>query len=115
MEDDCNRLSRRKIVAAGLSAAAFPPFGTGNAASTSLSSQTEVKSHRPNILFIFTDDHACQSIGAYGSKINQTPNIDRIAKEGAVFVNSFCANSICGPSRRMNAALSVRMSPMPGI
>lgn len=54
---------------------------------------------RPNILFIFTDDHACQSIGAYGSKINQTPNIDRIAKEGAVFTNSFCANSICGPSR----------------
>ncbi len=53
----------------------------------------------PNIVFIFTDDHACQSIGAYGSKINKTPNIDRIAREGAVFVNSFCANSICGPSR----------------
>ncbi len=54
---------------------------------------------RPNILFIFTDDHACQSIGVYGSKINQTPNIDRLAREGAVFLNSFCANSICGPSR----------------
>ncbi|MFT7643145.1 MAG: arylsulfatase A-like enzyme, partial [Pirellulaceae bacterium] len=54
---------------------------------------------RPNIVFIFTDDHACQSIGAYGSKINTTPNIDRIAKEGGIFVNSFCANSICGPSR----------------
>jgi arylsulfatase A-like enzyme len=54
---------------------------------------------RPNIVFIFTDDHACQSIGAYGSKINKTPNIDRIANEGAVFLNSFCANSICGPSR----------------
>ena len=53
----------------------------------------------PNIVFIFTDDHACQSIGAYGSKINKTPNIDRIADEGAVFLNSFCANSICGPSR----------------
>ena len=53
---------------------------------------------RPNIVFIFTDDHACQSIGAYGSKINKTPNIDRIAREGAVFLNSFCANSICGPS-----------------
>ncbi len=55
--------------------------------------------NRPNILFVFTDDHACQSIGAYGSKINKTPNIDRIAQEGAVFLNSFCANSICGPSR----------------
>ena len=54
---------------------------------------------RPNIVFIFTDDHATQSIGAYGSKINKTPNIDRIADEGAVFLNSFCANSICGPSR----------------
>ena len=54
---------------------------------------------RPNIVFIFTDDHACQSIGAYGSKINKTPNIDRIANEGGIFLNSFCANSICGPSR----------------
>ncbi len=54
---------------------------------------------QPNILFIFSDDHATQAIGAYGSKINETPNIDRIAAEGAVFLNSFCANSICGPSR----------------
>lgn len=54
---------------------------------------------QPNILFIFTDDHACQSIGAYGSTINETPNIDRIARQGGVFLNSFCANSICGPSR----------------
>ncbi|QDT09517.1 sulfatase/phosphatase domain-containing protein [Planctomycetes bacterium K23_9] len=54
---------------------------------------------QPNILFIFSDDHAPQAIGAYGSKINQTPNLDRIAKEGAIFRNSFCANSICGPSR----------------
>ena len=54
---------------------------------------------RPNIVFIFSDDHALQAIGAYGSKINQTPNLDRIADSGAVFHNSFCANSICGPSR----------------
>ncbi|MEM1226880.1 MAG: sulfatase/phosphatase domain-containing protein [Planctomycetota bacterium] len=56
-------------------------------------------SERPNIVFIFSDDHALQSIGAYGSKINETPNLDRIAAQGAVFRNSFCANSICGPSR----------------
>ncbi|MBT5705810.1 MAG: sulfatase, partial [Verrucomicrobia bacterium] len=56
-------------------------------------------SKQPNIVFIFSDDHAVQAISAYGSKINQTPGIDRLAKEGAVFVNSFCANSICGPSR----------------
>ncbi|HAV63133.1 MAG TPA: acetylglucosamine-6-sulfatase [Verrucomicrobiales bacterium] len=54
---------------------------------------------QPNILFIFSDDHALQAIGAYGSKLNQTPNIDRIAREGMLFRNSFCANSICGPSR----------------
>ena len=61
------------------------------------SSSAEAK--RPNIVFIFSDDHAVQAIGAYGSKINTTPNIDRLAKEGAIFENSFCANSICGPSR----------------
>jgi N-acetylglucosamine-6-sulfatase len=61
--------------------------------------QAGAQEKRPNILFIFSDDHALQAIGAYGSKINQTPNIDRIAHEGAVFHNSFCANSICGPSR----------------
>ena len=57
---------------------------------------------RPNILFIFSDDHAIKAISAYGgplAEVAPTPNIDRIAKEGAVFVNSFCANSICGPSR----------------
>ena len=54
---------------------------------------------RPNILFIFTDDHAVQSIGAYGSTINETPHIDRLAQEGGIFLNSFCSNSICGPSR----------------
>ncbi|MBX3746513.1 MAG: sulfatase-like hydrolase/transferase [Verrucomicrobiae bacterium] len=53
----------------------------------------------PNILFIFSDDHALQAIGAYGSKINQTPHLDRLAREGMVFHHSFCANSICGPSR----------------
>ena len=57
------------------------------------------KAERPNIVFIFSDDHAVQAISAYGSRINQTPNIDRIAKEGGIYYNSFCANSICGPSR----------------
>lgn len=54
---------------------------------------------RPNILFIFTDDHSQRSIGAYGSKINKTPNIDRIADEGAIFLRNTCGNSICAPSR----------------
>ena len=57
---------------------------------------------RPNILFLFSDDHAVKAISAYGgplAKVAPTPHIDRLAKEGAVFLNSFCANSICGPSR----------------
>jgi N-acetylglucosamine-6-sulfatase len=57
---------------------------------------------RPNILFIFSDDHALQAISAYGGRYNEvapTPNIDRLAKQGALFERSYCANSICGPSR----------------
>ena len=54
---------------------------------------------RPNILFIMTDDHAAHAISAYGSKVNQTPNIDRIAKEGIRLDRCFAANSICTPSR----------------
>ncbi len=54
---------------------------------------------KPNILFIFTDDHASHAISAYGSVINKTPNLDRIANEGMLFKNCFCTNSICGPSR----------------
>ena len=54
---------------------------------------------RPNILFIFTDDHAAHAISAYGSKINKTPNIDRIANEGMRFNHCLVTNSICGPSR----------------
>ncbi|VGO13073.1 Arylsulfatase [Pontiella desulfatans] len=58
-----------------------------------------VRAKKPNILFIFSDDHAQRTIGAYGSGLHNTPNIDRIAEEGAVFKNSFCCNSICQPSR----------------
>ncbi|HIG10998.1 MAG TPA: DUF4976 domain-containing protein [Planctomycetes bacterium] len=54
---------------------------------------------RPNILFVFSDDHAAHAIGAYASRINKTPNIDRLAAEGMRFDNCFCANSLCGPSR----------------
>ena len=57
---------------------------------------------RPNIIFLFSDDHALQAISAYGGRfkdIAPTPNIDRLAKQGAVFERSYCTNSICGPSR----------------
>jgi len=54
---------------------------------------------RPNIIFIMTDDHASHAMSCYGSKINKTPNLDRLAKEGMLFNNSFCTNSICAPCR----------------
>ncbi|KAB2644456.1 MAG: sulfatase-like hydrolase/transferase, partial [Verrucomicrobia bacterium] len=60
---------------------------------------TAFAAERPNILFIFSDDHAQHAISAYGSKVNTTPHIDRLAKDGARFTNSFVSNSICTPSR----------------
>jgi arylsulfatase A-like enzyme len=54
---------------------------------------------RPNVIFIFSDDHTHQTISAYGSKLARTPNIDRIANEGAILYNNIVTNSICGPSR----------------
>ena len=57
------------------------------------------QARRPNILIIFSDDHAYQATSAYGNKIVLTPNIDRIAHEGALLTNNFVTNSICGPSR----------------
>jgi arylsulfatase A-like enzyme len=53
----------------------------------------------PNILYIMADDHAAHAISAYGSKVNRTPHIDRIAKDGMRFTNCFVTNSICTPSR----------------
>lgn len=53
----------------------------------------------PNIVVIISDDHAYQTISAYGSKLTQTPNIDRLAREGALFTNAYVTNSICGPAR----------------
>lgn len=55
--------------------------------------------NKPNILFIFSDDHDQAAISAYGNSHINTPNIDRIAQKGVVFQNSFCTNSICAPSR----------------
>ena len=60
------------------------------------------EAERPNIVFIFSDDHAYQAISAYGgalAKIAPTPNIDRLAREGMLFDRCFVTNSLCGPSR----------------
>ena len=58
---------------------------------------------RTNILFIFSDDHALKAITAYSDFFKssgfETPNIDRLAEEGAILLNNTCCNSISGPSR----------------
>lgn len=54
---------------------------------------------RPNILFIMSDDHAAHALGCYGSVVNQTPNLDRIAVAGMRLDRCFATNSICTPSR----------------
>lgn len=56
-------------------------------------------SSRPNIVFIMSDDHAAHAISAYGSKVNETPHIDRLANDGARLDACYCTNSICSPSR----------------
>jgi len=57
------------------------------------------ESNKLNVVYIMSDDHSYQTISAYDSRYVQTPNIDRIANEGARFTNSFVANSLSGPSR----------------
>ncbi|MFK7736964.1 MAG: sulfatase [Pirellulaceae bacterium] len=57
---------------------------------------------RPNILFIMSDDHTAQAVGAYATvlkSLNVTPNLDELARGGMVFENAFCTNGICTPSR----------------
>lgn len=78
-----------------LATLAVVPFTLSACASLS----TNTSEGPPNILFIFSDDHAAHAISAYGSVLDQTPNIDRLASEGVLFRNCFCGNSICGPSR----------------
>ena len=56
--------------------------------------KSEPSKKRPNIIFIMTDDHASHAMSCYGSRINETPNLDRIAEGGMRFNNCFCTNSI---------------------
>lgn len=85
------QLNRRDFIKAmGLGAAAMSlPFA--------LNCQSGAQ--RPNIIFIMSDDHAAHALSCYGSKINETPNLDRLAQEGMKFNHCFCTNSICAPSR----------------
>ena len=83
------------------SAALFPSLGKSAEAAFQ-----GLEKSRPNIVFVFSDDHSTQTIGAYGRRLSAfckqqgvTPNIDKLAEEGGLFMNSFCGNALCSPSR----------------
>lgn len=88
-----SQLSRRDFLkTAALGAAAMMlPAGLSRAAAAG--------GKRPNIVYIMSDDHAAHAVGAFGSVINKTPNLDKLAAQGMKFENAFCTNALCGPSR----------------
>ncbi len=66
---------------------------------SSCTQQKTAKEKKLNIIFIMTDDHTTQALSAYDKRFIQTPNLDRLAKEGIKFNNCFVTNAVCGPSR----------------
>jgi arylsulfatase A-like enzyme len=95
MKTQTRRDFLRTLAVLGGSGAAFATLPV----QTAFGQPDESGKTRPNILFIMTDDHAAGAMSCYGSRINKTPNLDRIAKEGMRFENCFCTNGICAPSR----------------
>jgi len=84
-------INRRKALK-GMAVAAAAPMITGCA-------QKSAPPPRPNIIFIMTDDQTAEQMSCYGHPFIKTPNMDRLANEGARFENCFCTNSLCAPSR----------------
>lgn len=61
--------------------------------------QKEIKKNQPNIILFVADDHGTDAIGAYGNKVIQTPNLDKLASEGVKFNNAYCTSASCAASR----------------
>lgn len=85
-----NKLQKVSLCTAGLL-----PLAGANAQQAS----AQPSPQRPNVIFIFTDDHAANAISAYNKALTHTPNMDRLAQNGMVFDNCFATNSISTPSR----------------
>jgi arylsulfatase A-like enzyme len=101
-------VKRREFVkSAGLASLAVPFSRLG------LPTGKNVSPPPPNIVFIMADDHAAHAIGCYGSRLNRTPHIDRIVREGVRLENCFCTNGICAPSRA--AILTGKYSHLNGV
>ena len=77
----------------------FPILTLGGVAVFAIQNAKKPEKKRPNIILIVTDDHSYNAMSCYGSKLIQTPNMDRIANEGMRFDNCYVSNSISGPSR----------------
>ena len=89
---------RQFLTRIGLGAAALTvPAAFSGCTSTSQESRT--RSERPNIIFILADDLGYGDLGCYGQKVIQTPNLDRMAKEGMIFTQHYAGSTVCAPSR----------------
>lgn len=93
-----NMESTRRSFVAGAGALAGL-LGLGAPARTLAAALSAAKARRLNILFIMTDDHAAHAISAYGSRVNKTPHMDALARDGMLFTDVMCTNPICAPSR----------------
>ncbi|MFC2080019.1 arylsulfatase [Bacteroidota bacterium] len=66
---------------------------------TNCASKDQHETTLPNIIYILADDMGYHELGCYGQEIIETPNIDRLAKEGMMFMNHYAGSNICAPSR----------------
>ena len=90
-----------KALSVGCPVSSIFPLGVAALACLAVlrSGETRAADSRPNVVYIMSDDHGYQAISAYGSTLIETPNIDRIAKDGVRFDRCYVTNSLCGPSR----------------
>ena len=91
-----NNPDRRTFIKQAGSTAAIIPLGI---LASGCGERKGIDKKPPNIILVFSDDHAYQALGCYGSVVNKTPNLDRLASEGMVFEKCCVTNSICAPSR----------------
>lgn len=78
---------------------AKPLLAVPFAAAALVSCAEKRQPERPNIIFIMTDDHTAQAMSCYGGRLMETPNMDRLAREGMRFENCYATNALSGPSR----------------
>jgi len=103
---DTARYERRdflKMVGAGVTAAALP-----GCLETSPLSSAQTRHSRPNIIFVLADDLGWAELGCYGNTFNETPNLDKLAREGMRFTDAYSAAPVCSPCR---AALMTGLYP----